>query len=357
MGQQTWFPFNLSAPEALLAPAAIGLALATAVGPVAFEIDLPDFHFGWRQVVAGAAVVAGIVGLVPLAIGVVNGRWRAPVEGFDTLLSFLEDEQAEGPFRVLWLGDPAVLPVAGRELRPGVGYGTSDEGLPLVRDRWVAAPAGPSTLIADVVEVAEARETSRVGRLLAPMGIRYIIVPEDAAPGMPGRHPVPDLVGVLAEQLDLVRVDVDPEIHVFRNAAWVPERAVVAAGTLPMDDEGGGYIELANAQPLVGATPILLDSREYATWTGELTAGDVYVAAAESEQWDLRLDDTDEPVERSRAYDWANGFRVGASGPATLRFDTPSWYQALLGVQQLLWLIALGVLRAAAIRRREAELI
>jgi GT2 family glycosyltransferase len=360
MGQQSWFPVGLSAPEALLAPAAIGLALAAAVGPVAFEIDLPDYHFGWRQVVAGIAVVAGIVGLVPLSIGVVNGRWGAPIEGFDTLLSFLEDEQAEGAFRVLWLGDPAVLPVAGRELRPGVGYGTSDEGLPLVRDRWVAAPAGPSSLIADVVEVAEARETSRLGRLLAPMGIRYLVVPEDAAPGMPGRHPVPDLVGVLAEQLDLVRVDVDPEVHVFRNEAWVPERAVVAAGTLPMGDDSGGdggFVEMANSRPLVGASPVLLDSGEYATWTGELSVGDVYLAAAASEQWDLRLDGADEAFDRARAYDWANGFTATGSGPATLRFLTPSWYQALLGVQLLLWLIALGVLRAAAIHRREAQLV
>jgi hypothetical protein len=256
----------------------------------------------------------------------------------------------------MWLGDPAVLPVACRELRPGVGYGTSDEGLPLVRDRWVAAPAGPSTLIADVVGVAEARETSRLGRLLAPMGIRYVVVPEDAAPGMPGRHPVPDLVGVLTEQLDLVRVDVDPEVHVFRNAAWVPERTVVAAGTLPMDGEGG-YIELANSTPLVGAAPVLLDNGEYATWTGDLTAGDVYLAAAASDHWDLRLDGAGEPVDRARAYDWANGFTLAGSGPGTLRFVTPSWYQALLGVQLLLWLIAFGVLRAAAIRRREAELL
>lgn len=361
MGEQAWFPVNLSAPEALLAPAAVGLALAAAIGPVAFEIDLPDFHFGWRQVAAGAAVVAGIAGLVPLAVGVVNGRWRAPVEGFDTLLSFLDDEQELGAFRVLWLGDPDVLPMASREVRSGVGYGTSDGGLPIVGDRWLTPSAGPTELIADAVTVAEARETSRLGRLLAPMGVRYVVVPEDAAPGQPGRHAVPDLVGVLAEQLDLVRLDVDPDIHVYRNAAWAPERAVVAAGTLPRGDGGGdrsGYIEVANGQPLTGATAVLVDGPEYATWSGELVAGDVYHAAASSENWELRVGpDEGSAAERDTAYEWANGYAVAAGGPGTLRFITPSWYQALLGAQALLWLAAIGVLRVAAIRRREAELV
>ena len=77
-GGQSWFPVNLAAPEALLAPAAVGLALAAAIGPVAFEVDLPDYHFGWRQIATGLAVLAGVLGLVPLTVGVVNGRWGAP---------------------------------------------------------------------------------------------------------------------------------------------------------------------------------------------------------------------------------------------------------------------------------------
>ncbi|MGH9118693.1 MAG: glycosyltransferase [Acidimicrobiales bacterium] len=357
-GGQSWFPVNLSAPEALLAPAAMGLALAAAIGPVAFEVDLPDYHFGWRQIATGLAAVAGVVGLVPLAVGVVNGRWGAPPEGFDSLLSFLDEQQEEGAFRVLWLGDADVLPVAGRDVRPGVAYGTSDEGLPEVADRWLAAPAGPTDLIAQAVDVAEARQTSRLGRLLGPMGIRYVIVPEVPAPGLDDeRHPQPELVGVLSEQLDLVRLDVDPEIHVFRNDAWTPERAALPAGVLaPVTGvTEADAIETANAIPLTGGTPVLTDRSTYATYHGEVLVGDVFLGAASSENWRLEVGDEATRADRTTVYGWANGFTVGAAGEATLRYETPTLDRVLLGVQVVLGLAAIGVLRTAAIRRRRAE--
>ena len=58
-----WLPTALRSPEVLLAPAAVALALATALGVVAFETDLPGYRFGWRQlasVVAGSAAVLAL---------------------------------------------------------------------------------------------------------------------------------------------------------------------------------------------------------------------------------------------------------------------------------------------------------
>jgi hypothetical protein len=305
-------------------------------------------------------VLAGVLGLVPLTIGVVNGRWGAPPEGFDSLLSFLDEQQTEGAFRVVWLGDADVLPVAGREVRPGLAYGASDEGLPEIADRWLAAPAGPDELIATSVGVAEARETSRLGRLLAPMGVRYVIVPEVAAPGQDDEvFPQTELVAVLAEQLDLVRIDVDPDVHVFRNDAWVPERAALAAGALAAIEGGSpdGYVELANQQQLTGGTPVLPERTRYAEYTGDLAAGDVYLAQAMSEDWRLDVGDDPAAADHVTVYGWANGFRVEAAGLARLRYETPTVYRVLLGVQVLLWVAAIAALRTAAIRRREAELV
>jgi hypothetical protein len=359
LGEQSWFPVTLSSPEALLGPAAIGLTLAAAIGPVAFEVDLPDYHFGWRQIATGVAVLAGVAGLVPLAVGVVNGRWGAPPQGFDSLLSFVDDEQADGAFRVLWLGDADVLPVAGQDVRAGLAYGTSDEGLPEVADRWLAAPAGPDDLIAESVGVAEARQTSRLGRLLAPMGIRYVIVPEVAAPGQDDDvFPQGELVAVLAEQLDLVRIDVDPEIHVFRNDAWVPERSALAAGSLaPIQETAKDeFVDVANQHQLTGATPVLPGRASYAEYEGEVPAGDVYLAQAASGNWRLEVGEDATAAERSRVFGWANGFTVAAAGDATLRYQTPTGYRILLGVQAVLWLAAIAALRTAAIRRREAQL-
>ena len=45
------------APEGVLVPAALGLALAAGLGVAAFLEDLRTFHFGWRQFAAVAAAV------------------------------------------------------------------------------------------------------------------------------------------------------------------------------------------------------------------------------------------------------------------------------------------------------------
>ncbi|HEX7442749.1 MAG TPA: glycosyltransferase family 2 protein, partial [Acidimicrobiales bacterium] len=56
-----WFP----ATEVLLAPAAVGLALAAGLGMTAFELDLPDYRLGWRQLAALLAAAALVLGVLP----------------------------------------------------------------------------------------------------------------------------------------------------------------------------------------------------------------------------------------------------------------------------------------------------
>jgi hypothetical protein len=185
------------------------------------------------------------------------------------------------------------------------------------------------------------------------MGVRYLVVPEDAAPGEPGRRPVPALVSALSQQLDLVRVDVDPQIHVFRNAAWVPSRSSVAAGSLPTDDIAlDDYVSFAHARPITGATPVLAGADGYASWTSDVPAGEVYLAAGSS-NW--LFDVAGARIDRREVYGWASAFTVDAAGGGALRHDTPAWYHTTLVAQVVLWLIVLGVLRAATIRNREAD--
>ena len=62
---QGWLDGVLPAPDVLLAPAAVGLALAAGLGMAAFEVDLPDYHFGWRQIVSLLAGAAFVLALLP----------------------------------------------------------------------------------------------------------------------------------------------------------------------------------------------------------------------------------------------------------------------------------------------------
>ncbi|HEV3225621.1 MAG TPA: hypothetical protein VGZ52_02260, partial [Acidimicrobiales bacterium] len=345
VGQQSWFKFALGPPEALLAPAAAALALSAALGVVAFEVDLRGYRFGWRQVAPLVTGFALALGIVPVLGSIFGGRWNAPDESFAPVLTFLHDDQAAaGPFRTVWIGDPDVLPAAGWRLDDGVEYAVSDHGLPTVEDRWAAPSEGPTHLLADALRLAEHRETSRLGRLLAPMGIRYLVVQAESAPGSDDVRPIaPDVERALAEQLDLQEVLVDPTLHVYRNAAFAPLRteltsaaASAAANPSYFDAASAAALDLGNAPPL------LTDHSGYTYAKGAVNAGSTMYLASGSSQWSLSVAGHDAP--RTTAFGWANAFRIDQGGTATLSFKTPITRYALLFVQVAIWFVLLRAL-------------
>ena len=249
---QGWLSVDLPAPEVLLAPAAVGLAVATALGMVAFEVDLPDYHFGWRQIVSLLAGAAFVIAVVPAWSGVVSGRWELPRGDFARSLAFMREEADAEPMRALWLGDAGVLPGVGWALdAPGIddlgedrvlAYLTSERGVPTISEHWPGAEGAATPLVADAVRVAASGGTSRLGALLAPMGVRYVVVPLGPAPdpfAENRRYDPDDLLATLEAQLDLDGVTVNPGVRVYRNAAWGPTRALLPPGTQPGGPECG----------------------------------------------------------------------------------------------------------------------
>lgn len=340
-GQQSWFPVGLGSPELLLALPAACLAMAAGLGVLAFELDLPGYRFGWRQAASVSAAIAVAAGLLPVVAASVNGRWQLPRGDLRASLSFLDDESGGEQFRVLWLGDPDVLPLAGWELDDGVAYATTNAGTADLRERWSGSSAGPTRLLADAVHLAVGRETSRLGRLLAPMAVRYVVVPEAVAPVPFSDELVPppaSLLAALGEQLDLEQVDTNPAVHVYRNAAWVPMRAVLPAPSI--ETSGEPFFPIANRSDLRASEPVLARAPGFARYEGRVPAGsDVFLAAAASSSWQLRV--AGSTAERHRAFGWANGFTVDGGGAGVLRFRTSPLRYVMLGVQVLLWVLVL----------------
>jgi GT2 family glycosyltransferase len=341
IGQQSWFSLALGPPEALLAPAGVALAISAALGVVAFDVDLPGYRFGGRQLASIGAALALAIGIVPVLGAMFEGRWNAPEQSFQPVLAFLHDDQATaGPFRVLWLGDPDVLPLAGWRLSDGVAYATTDHGLPTVEDRWAGSPDGATSLLADALHLAQRRDTSRLGRLVAPMGVRYFVVAGETAPGSGDARPLPrDVERALAEQLDLEAVLVDPNLHVYRNASWAPIRTELKGAAIDAATNSL-FFDAAAAVELSGSPPLLTDRSGYATAQGTVNSGSVaYLAAASSSRWSLSVNGHDAP--RAKAFGWANQFRIDEGGSATLRFNTPITRYALLAFQVALWTLAI----------------
>ncbi|MEY2458993.1 MAG: hypothetical protein QOG30_823 [Acidimicrobiaceae bacterium] len=353
-GQQSWFHYALGPPEALLAPAAVALAMSAALGVVAFDMDLPGYRFGWRQIAPVFAGLALAIGIVPVLGAMFDGRWHAPDQSYEPILGFLHDEQATaGPFRVVWLADPDVLPLQGWRLSDGVAYATTDHGLPTVEDRWAGSSDGATSLVADALHLAQRRDTSRLGRLVAPMGVRYFVVQGESAPSSGDARLLPgDVERALGEQLDLQEVLADPHLHVYRNVSWAPIRtelqgpAVDAASTSP-------FFDAAAATDLTGSPPVLTDHSSYATAKGSVNAGStIYLADASSPNWTLTVDGHD--ASRTKAFGWANEFRVDQGGVATLHFKTPISRYVLLAIQVGLWVIAIRRLRVWRAQERTA---
>jgi hypothetical protein len=327
----------LPPPEVLLAPSAVGLALAAAMGVAAFEVDLPGYRFGWRQVASALAAAAVVVGTIPVLGAAFDGRWSMPGGDHARALGFIDLENDEVPFRVLWLGDPAALPLGSWQLDEGVGYATTDGGTPRAEDLWVGSDDGRTGLIADALDLARSGQTARLGRLLAPMGVRYIVVPERLAPAPFATEPLPlpaDLAATLDAQLDLEPLDVPAGLTVFRNQAFYPTRAAVATDSAPPTDAG---ISAAASRDLSAAPRVLPDSDGFLQWSGPLDDDvTVLLSAAYSDRWKLSVDGR--TVEHTKPYGWGNAFPVADGGDATLQFQTSPVRYALLLVQALVWL-------------------
>ena len=344
-GGRDWIPLPLPAAELLLVPAAVALATSTALGMAAFEIDLPRYRFGWRQGVSLAAAVAVFVGAVPVVLASAGGRWHQPRQDFDRLLSWMEEQRPQGDFRVLWLGDPEALPLAGWRLGDGVAYGASQGGAPTLADQWPAASPGAAGLLADAVELAAAGETTKIGRLLAPTAVRYVVVPSKASPSRDRTRslpPPPGLVEALDQQVDLRQVSSDPSLRVYENAAWIPGRAVLGEGAAAAS-RTQGVDELLRAD-LGGSTAVLQRRRSDTRFEGEVPAGsEVYVASAASGRWDLRVEGRSAP--RRTAFGWANAYSVDEGGSATLRYRTSPLRWAAIAIEVGLWVFAVRALR------------
>ncbi|CAN5599407.1 glycosyltransferase [soil metagenome] len=347
-GQEGHLPMGLPAAEVVLAPVAAALSFAAALGLASFEIDLRAYRFGWRQLLSVAAALGVVLGALPLGSGLLDGRWQMPTRDYAASLDGLLRTDGRAPFRVLWVGDPEVLPVAGWGYDDSVAYGTTDRGAPTVLDRFAGEAPGSTPLIGRALHQAQDQRTSRLGHLLGPMGVRYIVVPLQPAPSSSADEAVPPpelLTDALAQQLDLERVPVSDGIIVYRNRAWTSSRSVIPE----RDGDRTDYTQ-AVADDLAAGRPALTHDVGPVDARGEVpVTGDLLAASTADAGWKLRIDGV--PMARSEAYGWANQFAATRTGTGRLHYDTPLTRRAAAVGQAVLWVLVIVVRR----RARNAE--
>jgi hypothetical protein len=233
------------------------LALLIGLGVSALENDLRQAGFGWRQVAAGLTVTALIVAAVPFVAIFASGRFDLPTTSVAESLSTLAPSSTGG-YRVLWLGDPSVLPLAGWSVAPGLEVATSMNGLPSGTSLFTTPDSGTSNAILEAVQSALKGETVRLGQLLAPAGISTIVVMNSSAPELQGvqtvpLHPVPSvLLTALARQSDLSLELQTKSVEVFSNSLF---RGIVSESVAGEKVPTPVFSSTSNSGPVIaGAT-------------------------------------------------------------------------------------------------------
>jgi GT2 family glycosyltransferase len=284
--------------DVLLALYAVTLASLIGLGIGALEHDLRDAGFGWRQVAAVLSLVTLVVAALPFLQSLGSGRFDLPTTSVAQSLNTLAPSNAGG-YRVLWLGDPSVMPLAGWTVAPGLEAATSMDGLPGGSTLFSPPDSGTSDVIMQDVSSAMEGHTVRLGELLAPAGISTIVLMNSGAPELPGVQSVPlrSAPGVLAtalnDQSDLSLVLKTKSVEVFSNSLF---HGIVAA-SMP------GSTTLA---PIFSTT----------SNSGPLTPGSTVVAGL-APAGAFALDVNGQPAPRSTYDTWTPYYSV-ATTPATL---------------------------------------
>jgi hypothetical protein len=334
--------------------------MAGGLAVLSFERDVLGKGFSWRQLGLVVGSLALVVGTMPLLVAAGDGRWHLPSNDFGVALSFLQAQEEDAPFRVLWLGDPDVLPLSGWRLNEDTAYATSDNGLPDVTELFPGRTDGGTDILAEALHTATRRETNRLGDLLGPMGIRYVVVPERLAPKpfATEEFPLDPMVrDALSSQLDLVQINVNSAVTIYENAAWIPTRALLPssdAGDLGADAvEPSEALAAASRTDFGDATPALGDEQGPTTFAGPVDGdGELYLASGPTDGWNLEVEG--EEAERRAVFGWANAFDLPQGGDAKLTFHTPLTRTLLIVIQAALWIVVLSrIRRPASSRRRE----
>jgi hypothetical protein len=355
-GSRGWVP-ALPA-DVLLAPAAVALAVASGLGVSAFEIDLSAYNFGWRQAAAAASAICLTIVSVPWILSSSSGRWDLPSADASTALGYLQGADT-GDYRVLWVGYPAALPLESRQLQPGVGYATSTDGEPDLSEDFATGPSGAAgSLVADL-NLAQSGLVTDIGHLLAPAGIRYIVIPNHIGASGSGGPAVPvpaALLSGLGLQTDLESLVGDPYYTIYQNAAWAPVRLVLPPSAVSVAAlTGGDLIRQLPRADLAAASPVLDGGRADGV-SGQVPAGQsIEVGSSRSSGWQLVVGG--HAVKPVPSFGWAMSFPVpagaGSEEPARLGYAAPLLVRGGVILGALLWLAA--VAWAGSDRRRRSR--
>ena len=345
----TWLP----EVGILLAPVGFGLALGAGTLYAAFQADVRGGRFGVRQPLSVLALASLVVGVVPAAAVAVDGRWEQPATTFVRQLDeLLVEPSVDGDYRVLVIGDPELVPGADRFFAEGIAYSLVRAGRFDLDETWSSSGRVEERVIGDVLSSMASRSTARAGRLMAPFGVRYVVVPivDRVRSTSASPLPIPDgLVDALREQLDLRAVYSPASMIVFENQQWIPITAVLGASAAAASETGGAS-SLARTD-FGDSRPVLTGTTAWSSPSETLGGGLLHLGVPFDDRWSARVDGR--TVAADGSFGAVMAFSVGDAGTVSLHYDRPFGRWLWFLVQIVVWGAVIASLRP---RRRVRDL-
>lgn len=343
---------NIATPSfgQLAAIVACGLALGSgALASFVFDDELTMAYRWWKPVVS-IAVIASCIGGLPAVSMAIGGSWGQSKTAIADLYTQMQPNPPEGDYNIVYVGRSNVLPIAAMQVTDTVAFAVSDDGELTLRDRWVK----PNDLNGNVEKALHAiisRETVRGGRLLAPLAVRYVVVPQIDGGESTISNPLPlpeGLLTSLSTQLDFRRVYLASDLVIYENMAWVPSMSVLDENSAALSKQAGDEVLLSSE--LHSTMPI---SRvdDVSSVGAEVGASTVYLAVPFSDR--LRLNVAGVDVHPRIAFGGTTAFDVANGGMAELHFSTPISQYFFILIQSLMWLLVIvAVFDVGRIKRR-----
>jgi hypothetical protein len=270
--------------------------------------------------------------IAPTLLSVTDGRWNQPETLVPQLLEQLPDNPKEGNYRTLYIGERDLLPVATNSVNSEISYGVADDGAVNFSSNWapqetsmnLAAQRALTSLIAD--------DTIRVGRLMSPLAIRFIVVPLGDSPSAAALN----LVESLSNQLDLRRTYFARDLVIFEDVSWLPIISV-------LDEESSVASQQASdlnltSQELKSQSALLIDENSVADKKvkAKFAGGTVHLAVPFDSNWRLMVDDAQ--LSPRVAFGSSTAFDAPIAGLLSLQYETSPLRYIYLIIQAFVWL-------------------
>jgi hypothetical protein len=190
---------------------------------------------------------------------------------------------------------------------------------------------------------------------MAPLGIRYIVIPLLDRVYSTSDAPLPLALGfreAFAEQLDLRNVYGPSSMVIFENSQWIPLAGMLSTVAAQQSSEGGSNALVATE--LTGSIAVLNGTTSWDSPSQEIPAGRLHVGFPFDSRWTLSING--ESVKPQASFGTVMHYETGNGGVAELQYRNPlSRYIWVLLQTLLCVLVGLGVLQPKWRGRRAGQ--